>query len=83
MRRILLIALAIILTGCYSGVSKRIPVMEGDTRVTLTETHAIHERCIGCDGFGHPRWDLDYIESRDEYDSRTGPQPGEEKETIS
>lgn len=54
-------------SSCIGGVSKRIPVNEGDVRITITNEHVIHEKCEGFNGFGDPIWALEFIESRDEY----------------
>ena len=80
MKKIILATMVLIMSSCIGGVSKRIPVDEGDTRITMTSTHVIHERCIGCDGFGTPQWELEYIESRGEYDQKCESQQEEKNE---
>lgn len=57
-------------SSCIGGVSQRIPVDEGDMRITITDEHVIHEKCKGADGFGVPLWTLEFIESRDEYERK-------------
>ena len=70
MKKIVLILFVLIVSSCLGGVSKRIPVDEGDVRITITDEHVIHEKCEGTNGFGVPIWTLEFIESRDEYERK-------------
>lgn len=70
MKNIVLILFVLIVSSCIGGVSKRIPVNEGDVRITITDKHVIHEKCEGTNGFGVPTWTLEFIESRDEYERK-------------
>lgn len=71
MKKIILILAVFLISSCSDGVSKRIPLKKGDERITISEKHAIHEKCIGFNSFGKAVWRLDYIESRSEYDQKT------------
>ena len=70
MKKFVLILFVLIISSCSNGVSRRIPLKEGDTRITIADEHVIHEKCSGFNGFGMPFWDLEYIESRDEYERK-------------
>ena len=70
MKKFVLLLLVLIISSCTNGVSSRIPIKDGDTRVTITDVHVIHERCLGCTKFGNPLWELEYIESRGEYERK-------------
>lgn len=70
MKKFVLILFVLIISSCSGGISKRIPLKEGDTRITITDEHVIHEKCSGCNGFGTPLWHFEYIESRDEYERK-------------
>lgn len=70
MKKIALILFVLMVSSCDGGVSKRIPVDEGAMRITITDEHAIHEKCTGVNGFGIPFWTLEFIESRDEYERK-------------
>lgn len=70
MKKIVLILFVLMVSSCIEGVSKRIPVDEGDVRITITAEHVIHEKCEGATGVGCPIWALEFIESRDEYERK-------------
>lgn len=70
MKKIVLILSVLMVSSCNAGVSQRIPIDDGDMRITITNEHVIHEKCVGADGFGVPMWTLDFIESRDEYECK-------------
>ena len=70
MKKIVLILFVLMVSSCYGGVSQRIPVDEGDMRITITDEHVIHEKCEGINGYGAPIWTLEFIESRDEYERK-------------
>ncbi len=68
MKKFVLVLFVLTISSCGNGVSKRIPLKNGDTRITITDEHVIHEKCSGFNSFGTPLWGLEYIESRDEYE---------------
>ena len=68
MKKLVLILFVLIISSCINGVSKKIPLKKGDTRITITDKHVIHEKCSGFDNFGTPHWEFEYIESRCEYE---------------
>lgn len=70
MKKFILILFVFIISSCGGGVSERIPLEKGDTRITITNEHIIHEKCTGFNGFGEPFWGFEYIESRDEYERK-------------
>jgi hypothetical protein len=70
MKKIALILFVLMVSSCIGGVSKRIPIDEGDVRITITNKHVIHEKCDGFNGFGDPAWTLEFIETRDEYERK-------------
>ena len=71
MKKFVLILFVLIVSSCTNGVSRRIPLKDGDIRITITDEHVIHEKCVGFDGlFGNPHWELEYIESRGEYERK-------------
>ena len=70
MRKFILILFVLIISSCTNGVSKKIPLKTGDTRITITDEHVIREKCSGFNGLGVPFWHLEYIESRDEYERK-------------
>ena len=70
MKKIVLILFVLMVSSCIGGVSKRIPIDEGDVRITITNKHVIHEKCDGINGFGTPMWTLEFIETRDEYERK-------------
>ncbi len=70
MKKIALILFVLMVSSCIGGVSERIPVDEGNIRITITDKHVIHEKCEGINGYGAPIWTLEFIESRDEYEQK-------------
>lgn len=70
MKKIILILSVLMVSSCIGGVSKRIPIDEGNVRITITNKHVIHEKCEGFNSLGDPIWTLEFIESRDEYEQK-------------
>ena len=70
MKKFILILLVLIISSCTNGVSSRIPLKEGDIRITISDEHVIHEKCLGFSNFGTPLWELEYIESRGEHEQK-------------
>lgn len=70
MKKVVLILFVLMVSSCIGGVSKRIPIDEGNVRITITNKHVIHEKCEGFNSLGDPIWTLEFIESREEYDRK-------------
>lgn len=70
MKKFVLILLVLIVSSCTREVYHKIPLKEGDTRITITDKHVIHEKCLKFNSHGNPLWGLEYIESRGEYERK-------------
>lgn len=66
MKKILaLIAAAILMASCDSGLKQSIPIRSGDIRVTVTDEHFVIEKLHFTGAFGDHYWDLVLITDRD------------------
>ena len=67
MKKVIILVLGlIILSSCAPGTNFRVPIKEGDTRITETKEYIITEVCTGANGAGHPFWKKVSVKKKDQ-----------------